>query len=288
MKICLRCDQLYASHDWKCPSCGAAPEVIDGFLALAPEKARKNKGFNPDSFKDLVRLEAQNFWFKSRNELIIWALNTYFPQAGSFLEIGCGTGFVLSGVRRKRSDLRLYGSDIYSAGLAFASARVSDAEFFQMDAKEIPFYEEFDVIGAFDVLEHVENDELALHEIHQGVTKGGGIIVTVPQHEFLWSCLDEHAHHVRRYCARGLTKKLERTGFALLKVTSFVSVLLPFMLLSRIVKRRSEKVDVLAELMLPRYLNYLFERSLDAERAFLKRGLSLPVGGSLLAIAKKR
>jgi SAM-dependent methyltransferase len=59
------------------------------------------------------------------------------------------------------------------------------AVLFQMDARKIPFESEFDVIGAFDVLEHIEEDEKALAQIFHAVLPGGGLILTVPQHRFL-------------------------------------------------------------------------------------------------------
>ena len=70
------------------------------------------------------------------------------------------------------------------------------------------FRNEFDVIGAFDVLEHIADDELVLSQMHQAVRKGGGIILTVPQHSFLWSEIDEYSRHVRRYSVSELKLKL--------------------------------------------------------------------------------
>lgn len=249
--------------------------------------AQANEGFKEEFFADLIRLEADNFWFKSRNKLIIKALETYFPQARTLLEIGCGTGFVLAGIKKKHPELILSGSEIYSSGLALAGSRVA-GQFYQMDAKKIPFDHEFDVIGAFDMLEHVEEDVMVLQQMHKALAKGGGIIVTVPQHQFLWSHLDEYGCHVRRYQAKDLKGKIERAGFIIVKATSFVTLLLPFMILSRYFKRRPNKIDILAELALPRPVNYLFEKCLEFEQLLLRTGLTLPMGGSLLIVAKKR
>ena len=55
-------------------------------------------GFKHHYFKELAELEAGNFWFRARNKLILWALNKYSQELQSFLEIGCGTGFVISAV----------------------------------------------------------------------------------------------------------------------------------------------------------------------------------------------
>lgn len=258
-----------------------------GFLSFAPELAT-NEGFRDDLFDELALLEAKNFWFRARNRLIQWALRRYFLEAQTFLEVGCGTGFVLAGVSAVLPQLRLFGSEISSAGLAYAARRVEGAELFQMDARVIPFSEEFDVIGAFDVLEHIQEDELALREMHCAVRPGGGIVLTVPQHGFLWSQADEHACHVRRYAARDLTAKVEAAGFRVVRVTSFVSLLLPLMMISRARQMvASEGYDPLRELKIGGVLNTVLEKILDAERLMIRAGVNFPAGGSLLMIARK-
>jgi SAM-dependent methyltransferase len=115
---------------------------------------------------------------------------------------------VLSGIERAFPHLALYGSEIFSAGLAYAARRLNSAELFQMDARQIPFENEFDVIGAFDVLEHVKDDGVVLQQMHQALCAGGGLLVTVPQHPLLWSHLDEYACHVRRYTRKELRRKV--------------------------------------------------------------------------------
>jgi len=55
-----------------------------------------DEGFKAEYFKTLASLEGNNFWFKIRNQIILWAISRYSPQLKSFLEIGCGTGFVTS------------------------------------------------------------------------------------------------------------------------------------------------------------------------------------------------
>jgi hypothetical protein len=70
------------------------PKKVEGYLAFSPLLAEVSDGFETKAFTQLVTLEGNNFWFVSRNRLIVWALQRYFPQAKNFLEIGCGTGFV--------------------------------------------------------------------------------------------------------------------------------------------------------------------------------------------------
>jgi len=174
MKVCLLCGQRFISDGWRCPSCNIYPEAVDGFLSFAPDLSIGNDGFATEYFEQLFKLEDENFWFRSRNRLLIWALRKYFPQAESLFEIGCGTGYVLSGIQREFPKLRLYGSDIFNKGLSFAKQRLSDVSLFQMDARKIPFEKEFDVIGAFDVLEHIDEDGIVLQQMFQATKSGGG------------------------------------------------------------------------------------------------------------------
>jgi SAM-dependent methyltransferase len=164
-----------------------------------------------------------------------------------------------------------------------------NAEFMQMDARNIPYKSELDAIGAFDVLEHIEEDELVLQQICKALKPGGIVFITVPQHRWLWSAVDEYACHVRRYDSNELHQKVCKAGFEIILSTSFVSTLLPLMYLSRLLKRNKMDVsiDAMAELRINPILNKLFESVLNFELALVRIGVPLPVGGSRLLIARK-
>jgi SAM-dependent methyltransferase len=262
--------------------------MLGGHLAFAPELAETGEGFDASYFGRLAELEPGSFWFRSRNRLLCWALEHYFPDAQSFFEIGCGTGFVLAHVRKEFPQLTVAGSEVFSKGLSFASGRLPGVDLFQMDACQIPFENEFDVIGAFDVLEHIGDDELVLSQMHRAVRKGGGILLTVPQHSFLWSEVDEYSRHVRRYSVSELKAKVKRAGFKTMKATSFVSLLLPLMLVARLKQRPANReFDPAAEFRLSAPANYLLERIMNIERTMIRLGVAFPTGGSLLLVAKK-
>ena len=195
----MTCGRSFASDGWRCPVCGFEPADRDGLLFFAPDATEEGRGFDRASFDHLARVEDASFWFRGRNKLIAWALERYFPTAGSLLEVGCGTGYVLAGLRRTLPGLRLAGAELYPEGLRYARERVPGVEFVQLDATNIPYDGEWDVVGAFDVLEHVEDDEAAIAGLTLAARPGGGVIVTVPQHASLWSSADDYARHVRRY-----------------------------------------------------------------------------------------
>jgi SAM-dependent methyltransferase len=289
MKRCLACNAYYAASITDCPDCGFSTPIVDGFPAYAPDFAHGGGGFKSDYFANLTCLEDANFWFRSRNRLILWALKEYCPNFRSLLEIGCGTGYVLSGIAKTFPEATVHGSEIFTSGLGFASSRLPSVNFMQMDAREIPFKEEFEVIGVFDVLEHIEEDEIVLQQIYHALEPGGIVLITVPQHRWLWSAVDEYACHVRRYEANELHQKVCRAGFDIIRSTSFVTTLLPAMYLARLLKRNKKDVstDAIAELRIHPVLNKIFESLLNFELALIRKGITLPWGGSRLVVARK-
>lgn len=290
MKKCLICGATYPSSNSRCTACGAEPCKQEGFTTYAPALAQEGNGFKATYFTDIVSFEEWYFWFRARNRLIVWAIGKYCADFRSFLEIGCGTGYVLSGIAKAYPGAQLHGSEIFTAGLAFAAAKEPCINFMQMDARNIPFAGEFDAIGAFDVLEHIEDDRLVLAQMHDALKPHGVMLLTVPQHTWLWSQLDEYTFHVRRYSARELHTKVVDAGFEILRSTSFVSSLLPALFASRMLKKRTPltTTEAAAESRISPGLNYLFEKMLGAEIAMIRCGINFPLGGSRLIVARKK
>ena len=288
MRICLKCQQGSLSEDWECPSCHYQPLRKEGIVLFAPELIEEYKGFPPERYPLLAELESANFWFRSRNKLVLWILKRHFRDMKNFLEIGCGTGYVLSGVASAFPETRLSASEIDSAGLPFVRQKAQNADMFQMDARHIPFREEFDLIGAFDVIEHIEEDEKVLSQIYNACKPGGGVIITVPQHPSLWSEVDVFSHHKRRYAKNELICKIQKAGFEIVEIISFVSLLLPILLMSRLKKESKKDFDPMREFAIPGFLNQVLETVMDFERVLIKMGLRFPAGGSLLCIGKKQ
>jgi SAM-dependent methyltransferase len=245
-------------------------------------------GFRPESFDILVDIEEDSFWFQARNDLLIWALGRYFPQTRDLLEIGCGTGFVLAGLHRAYPQVELTGAELYEEGLVHARTRLPDVELIQLDARRIGEDRQWDVIGAFDVLEHIDADTQVLAEMHRAVRPGGGILLTVPQHPWLWGAADEYACHERRYTQRELVDKVVAAGFRTVRVTSWVSLLMPVLVLSRLLERHSSKqYDPRAEHAQAERVGRVLGRIMRAELNLVRRGARLPIGGSLFLVATR-
>ncbi len=242
--------------------------------------------YDAGTFAELAAVEATHWWFRSRNRLIIWVLRGCRTTFGRLLEIGCGTGYVLSGVAAAFPQAELHASEYFEEGLRFARERVPYARLRQLDATTMEDVDRYDVILACDVLEHIGADELVLRNIARALRPGGVVLITVPQHAWLWSPIDAQARHVRRYSRVDLLAKLDRAGLRPVLVTSFVTLLLPLMSVARLTRRRGP-VDAMAEFRTPRWLNAALEGVMTLERGLIRAGLRMPAGGSLLVLGEK-
>jgi len=288
VKSCAHCDCVFSSAKWTCPVCAYEPDQVGGVIAHTKEDGSNGIGFKSEYFADLSDLEPANFWFRARNAIIVWALRTYGLNIKKFLEIGCGTGFVLSGISQANPHMEITGSEIFQSGLSCAARRIPSGNFMRMDARNIPFVAEFDAIGAFDVLEHIEEDELVLSQIHKAIKPDGILLVTVPQHPRLWSTSDEYACHVRRYTRHQIESKISQSGFEIIRSSSFVTTLLPAMVLSRLsCGGKVKQFDPTKELRINSILNKFFYGLMMLELGGMKIGLNYPIGGSRLVIARK-
>ncbi|MHC5210441.1 MAG: class I SAM-dependent methyltransferase [Planctomycetota bacterium] len=288
MRVCLSCEHRFESDAWACPRCRFEPATVNGHPAFAPELAAANDGYDPSRFEEVDASVGDSFWVRARRELFRWAMRSYCPDATSVLEIGCATGLMLPIFREAFPRAAIHGSEIFSAGLDYAARRVPDATVFQVDARRIPFDAEFDVIGAFDVIEHIDDDRRVLEQIHQATRPGGCVLLSVPHHPFLWSQRDEAVFHKRRYTRSELLEKTRQAGFEVVRTTAFISLPFPAMVLDALRnKRPREGYNPLEALQTSRVTETLLSWILGVERGLIRAGVSFPFGGTLLVVARR-
>jgi SAM-dependent methyltransferase len=288
MIICHNCTHTIANLKSRCPHCGWQATLIEGFVAFAPELAYEGGGFHADLFERLYVQENRHFWFRVRNDVILTLLTQFAPTMQSFFEIGCGTGYVINAVAKQFSQTKIFGGELFVNGLQFAAQRIPKAEFMQIDARYMPFDAEFSVIGMFDVLEHIAEDSLVLQSVYTALQPGGYLICSVPQHQWLWSNIDDYAKHQRRYQRGELEQKTRDAGFTVKRSTSFNSLLLPVMFISRLLQRKQmSSPDGLGEFNIPPLVNRVCEWILRIELWFVRRGINFPIGGSRVIIVQK-
>ncbi len=287
MNRCVRCGGRDVSPEWECRACGWRATRDDGVLTCLVTQEADDRGY-PDDVQ-MPSADDEHFWRHARNQLFSWAIRRYFPVAQSFFEVGCGTGGVLRHLARHHPELALTGME-YDPVMARRAARaVPGAAILRADARALPFAEAFDVVGSFDVVEHIDEDREVMASLRDVVRPGGGVIVSVPQHEWLWSQRDVRLHHKRRYTRSTLRALVEGSGLEVLHLTSFMSPLLPLMAVAAWRNRKPRPdFDPHAELRVGGALDALFKAVLAGERAVLKQGVRVPAGGSLLVVARRR
>ncbi len=256
--------------------------------------------FDPAFFEVLDRAEKEHFWFKARKKVISEVTKTLAPRLQDgcrILEIGCGTGNLLPALRDACLGARVFGTDLFSESLSITSKKCR-FPLFRSDVLNPPIHHALDMVCLFDVLEHIPDDISALRHVHDTLRESGLIFLTVPAHPGLWSYADDIAHHQRRYTRKELLKKVRETGFVVEFCSPFMSWILPLAILKRKPGRNAKKVPLevrkrreidmfIDDLRIRPVLNSILFQLLRFEALFLKKRIQIPLGSSLLLVARK-
>jgi len=255
-------------------------------------QARPSSEYPKEAYALLVDREERHFWFRGRNHAIRSIISKYFPKPSGkrFLEVGCGTGYVLSELAAM--GFRVTGLDMHDDGIAYAKKRAPSATFVVGDLFRYHPAKKFDAVGIFDVIEHITDDIQALRRCGTLLHPGGMVFVTVPARGELWSTYDTISGHKRRYTKETLTKALERSGYTV----RFVGYLgffqyLPHFLVKKLLISPAHTDDTMAVLhdvlrMPAPLLNQLLLLSLRLD-TYLTTRIALPFGTTLIACAQK-
>lgn len=248
-------------------------------------------------FAPLADIEERHFWFRARNQVIstvVKQLTCDLPRGYRVLELGCGTGNVLRELDRSCARGTVIGLDLFAEGLDYAASR-SHALLVQGDMRALPFRTPFDLIGMFDVLEHVLHDRRLLSSLRPLLARNGRLVLTVPAHPHLWSSFDEASHHFRRYALRDLRACLVDSGYQVEYATLYMLSLFPLIWFRRRLATlprqtcEDHQLDAVAsDLAVLPVINEFLAWLLTRESWWIARRCHLPVGTSVLAIARHR
>ena len=269
-------------------------------ISQEPTQESTRESYDPEFFSELARIESTHFWFRTRNRVIATLAEQVTKDLAAgyrVLEVGCGTGNVLRALERACPGGNVVGMDLYAQGLAFARTRTS-CSLVQGNLEQAGFGVQFDVIGAFDVVEHLPDDLKILRSIRSLLKPWGVLLLTVPAHQSLWSYFDEAAHHCRRYEPADMRNKLHQTGFEIEFLSQFMASIYPLLWLvrrfrsvgRRPVSTRSPEMNrnlSMEELRIVPVVNELLTFVLMQEAKLLKSRFVLPIGSSLIVAARR-
>lgn len=235
----------------------------------------------------LYRVEQSHWWYIGRRRIIASFVKQICDQITDhrprILDVGCGTGANLM-LLSQFGDAE--GVDISPDALAFCRERGLDR--LRLGAAESLPYEpaQFDLVTAFDVVEHLDDDLAGLREMRRVLRPGGRILLFVPTFMWLWGVQDEVSNHRRRYRLAELEQVVREAGFEVERATyANITFLPPIFLVRKLMKLTGVRTDTENSINVPAF-NRLFGAMLGAERYWL-RYLNLPVGVSGLCVARR-
>lgn len=238
-------------------------------------------------YTTIASIEEDHFWFRARNDMISAFIRRMIsgPYATmTFLEIGCGTGIVMAML--ERLGFVVTGLDVNAKALSYAATRTKGKLVRQSIFGFAP-KKQYDVIGAFDVLEHIRDDRGFLTACKRLLRAKGYIVLTVPAGMRLWSPVDLASGHVRRYEYAELLQKLNEAGFTVKSQVYWNSLLLPLYNVWHQRSGRSGETAVATHLQkMPRVLNTVLLWIFHAER-ILSRFIRFPFGATIVVCAQK-
>lgn len=235
--------------------------------------------------ESMREVEDRQWWYRARREILLAVLHQVAEPGDTLLDVGCGTGSNLTAFSRS---LPVSASGVDAARICVDSCAARGLDVVGGVIENLPCAtSSADIVVATDVLEHVAEEGVALREVSRVMRPGGSLLLTVPALPALWGPHDVLAHHKRRYRRPELLSVVSRAGFEIVYCTYFNALLLGPAAVVRVLEKTTGKYA--DDQRVPSGpLNALMYRVFLAERAAVSRRLRMPLGLSLLLLAKKR
>ena len=227
---------------------------------------------------------ADYWWYTARSELLRTVLEPHVGDSARILDVGSADGPSVGWLQGRG---RRTAVDIDIRGLGPGDVCGS--------ATALPFHDgAFDVVAAFDVIEHVDPEEAVVAELRRVLGPGGRLLVSVPAYTWAWSDHDTANGHHRRYTRRRLVDALERGGFEVDRATYAFAAVFPFFAAERLVRRARHSrsrhpaapADVVTLPRTPQVVDRMLARLTRLDRRWLATR-DLPVGSSVVVVATR-
>lgn len=238
-----------------------------------------------DAIEAMAKVERDHWWFRAKHRLVLDELRRR-RVTGTVVDVGAGTGGLLE--RLRLGGHLAVGMELDTVALAHARANQPRLPLARSFAEAVPVRNGgAGAVTALDVLEHLDDDVLALRELGRVVGPGGLVLVAVPAYQWAWSDHDIRLGHRRRYSRPQLTAVAQQAGLDVLRCTHFHSWLTPIAWLVRRTPLGRLAGDNSAEEASfgSAWINRALQLVTDVERTWLARQ-DLPVGLSILLVGR--
>ncbi len=240
-----------------------------------------------DVYRRMAEIQDRHWWYEARRHIIASCIKKLnLPDNAKILEAGCGPGANLKMLARF-GNVWGFEPDSFAINHCRVYSSISPA---QLETgflpAPIPFEGPFDLVGAFDVIEHVQQDKESLAALYQITKPGGYALFTVPAFPFLWSQHDVVNHHHRRYVLPQFETLLREAGFDIRLISYYNTFLFPLVAGVRLIKKalniKDKPDEALPGPLVNKALRYIFA----TERYLLGR-VPLPFGVSIIAVCRR-
>lgn len=176
--------------------------------------------------------QPEHWWYRARADLLAVVLGPYLSRSGTaprrVLDVGSADGPSVGWMTGRHERFTV---DVLPEGLVPGYG-------VRGSATELPFADAaFDVVGAFDVVEHCESEEQALAELSRVLAPGGRLLLAVPAYEWAWSDHDVRAGHYRRYTRGRLERAVRGAGLEVERATYAFTGVFPLFAADRLLRR---------------------------------------------------
>jgi len=246
-----------------------------------------------EQYAIMARREERHWWYAGMRRVALavldHALGTTPPGPRRILDAGCGTGGTTIALQRFGE---VVGIDLAWEALGPAAGRGLGGHLARASIEHLPFGPAtFDAVTSFEVIYHlgVSSDLAAFGELRRVLKPGGLLLVRVPAHDWLRGAHDRLVHTRHRYTRGELATKLQQAGFVLQQLSWANTLLFPPAVAKRLLERADGQAPATGEPDLwqpPGPVNALLEGAVAVEALAIPRGVALPFGLSVLAVAR--
>ena len=232
----------------------------------------------------MEEVEETMWWYHGLHTNILQALNKYVPVFTDLFDAGCGTGGMLKLIRAAHPAAHLHGLDISEQACIAARAK-SGATVTKGSVDALPYPDgSFDALISLDVLGYDLDTDAAVSGFLRVLKPGGHAIINLAAYQWMLSYHDRAVGQSHRYTRSGAIALFERAGFRIVFGSYWNTILFPLMVLQRKLASSTGASDVRPFHPL---VNNAFKTCLALERAFIRNGVALPFGGSVLIVAQR-